>query len=136
MHGQIALKLIAYGLRVELPDVKDARDLRLLLMATSSGPSGRNDCYDHGHLTPARLDFDHDLLGPYLAGARILRDFGPRIARRAQVVAQDPRLPGHAGGGVSARFTLDMRAVFTALADGLGDADLAADPDLGDPAAG
>lgn len=95
LHALIALKLVAYELREKLHETKDARDLDLLLDATSRSPRAEDDCYVHMDNAPADLEWDIDLVGPWLAGVRIRRDFGPSIARRVGDAARIARLPGH-----------------------------------------
>lgn len=97
LHALMALKLLAYGLRVTLGELKDARDLDLLLDATSRSPLAEDDCYAHASAAPAELDFDLDLIGPWLAGARAHRDFGEPITRRI-LASCTTALAGHVAG--------------------------------------
>lgn len=131
LHAQVALKLIAYQLRVELPDFKDAGDLAVLLDATSMGALAEQDCFDHSHLFP-QLDYDHDLVGPYLAGVRIHRDFGAHLAQRVVSAVEDARLPGlmrrHRLHRPHDETPLEDR--LDALTQGLADKGSAADPEI------
>lgn len=81
IEAQIALKIIAFDLRSQFHEFRDARDLGLLLDATNSGPF-LETCYDHISEAPTWVNFDVALIGPWLAGVGIAQAFPDNIRRR------------------------------------------------------
>lgn len=123
LHALLALKFIAYGLRIEFGDQKDARDADLLLDATCRGPVGEEDCFAHADVAPTRYDFDQEMIGPWLAGVRLRRDMGEVVTQRVLAVLEDERLPGvmtrATDRRLSAPTSAERRGHLAAFADGL-----------------
>lgn len=80
LAAMILLKLVAWDMRQGYTD-KDALDLALLLDASHSG-AYEEPCWDDD--VAARYDYDVFLVGPYVQGLAIARDFS--VASRSRIL--------------------------------------------------
>lgn len=130
LHALIALKLLAYGLRVELGETKDARDLALLFLGSQRS---YEDCHANSYLAPSAMEHAPDRVGPWPVGVRIRREFGPAITDRIDSATRHPLLPGllrtQARGTwpSSIPSSLDWRTLLADLRSGFSDLDAAAE---------
>lgn len=85
LAAMLLLKLVAWDVRCSY-SAKDAQDLAILLDASHSGPYEER-CWEDD--SAQRYDYDVFLVGPYLQGRVIARDFTEASASRSVPVLSD-----------------------------------------------